>query len=151
MNETPQDPHTPPPHAPPPHEPHQAVPPPATPVASSQEERLWALAAHLSALSFFVTGIGAVIGPLIVWLIKRDEMPFVNDQGREALNFNITIALAAVALFAFGIITLGVGFLLALPGLWLLGIYWLVMVIIAAIKAHEGVAYRYPFTLRLVN
>lgn len=127
--------------------------PPQTspPATQSSDERLWALIGHLSAFSFFVTGIGSILGPLIVWLIKRDTLPFAADQAKEALNFNITVAIAFAALVIFTIVTLGIGLLLAYPIGAALFIGWIVLTIIAAIKANEGVAYRYPFTLRLVK
>jgi uncharacterized Tic20 family protein len=121
------------------------------PATQSSDERLWALIGHLSAFSFFITGIGCVLGPLIVWLVKRDTLPFAAEQAKEALNFNITVAIGFVALVIFTIVTLGIGVLLAYPAGVALFIAWLVLTIIAAIKAHEGVAYRYPFTLRLVK
>ena len=126
-------------------------PQPEPPTTQSSDERLWALIGHLSAFSFFVTGIGCIVGPLIVWLVKRDTLPFAAEQAKEALNFNITVAIAFVALVIFTIVTLGIGVLLAYPAGVVLFIAWLVLTIIAAIKANEGVAYRYPFTLRLVK
>lgn len=130
--------------------------PPSQPQASlpatqSSDERTWALIGHLSAFSFFVTGIGCILGPLIVWLVKRDTLPFAADQAKEALNFNITVAIAFVALVIFTIVTFGIGLLLTYPIGAVLFIGWIVLTIIAAIKANEGVAYRYPFTLRLVK
>ncbi len=121
------------------------------PVALSSDERTWALIGHLSAFSFFITGIGCVLGPLIVWLVKRDTLPFASEQAKEALNFNITMVLAFVALVAFTVLTFGIGVVLTWPIGAALFIAWIVLTIIAAIKANEGVAYRYPFTLRLVS
>jgi len=131
------------------------TPPPAG-APPTAEERQWAMFAHLSALlGAFVTGWiggwGWFLGPLIIWLVKKDTMPFVNDQAKEALNFNITIAIIFVILTILGFATLGVGFLLALPLMIIIGIVALVFIILAAIKANEGVAYRYPFALRLIK
>lgn len=138
-----------PPQSPPP-SPDPAAP--AVSAAPSQDERTWGMLAHLAALSAFVTGIGAVVGPLIVWLIKKDSMPFVDDQGKEAVNFGITCFLAVVALGIVGtvlaVILIGFLFYLLIP---VVGLFWLVFTVIAAIKANEGVAYRYPFTLRLIK
>ena len=122
-------------------------PPPSEPVAGgpSAEERQWAMFAHLSALAGLIIPFGSIIGPLVIWLIKKDTMPFVNDQGKEALNFNITVAIAAIVSWI--LIFILIGFLL-LP---VLVIVWLVFVIIGTMKANEGTAYRYPFTLRLVS
>ena len=113
--------------------------------AATQDERTWGMLAHLSAFSGFFVPLGGVIGPLVVWLIKRDQSPFVADQGKESLNFNISVLLAAIVcgllVFVFIGILLGVA----------LFIFWLTMTIIAGIKASEGVRYRYPVTLRLVK
>ncbi len=135
-------------------------PPPPTPPSSTgpgAEERQWAMFAHLSALvggiltSGWAGSIGCFIGPLIIWLVKKDTMPFVDDQAKEALNFNITVGIAFFALFLLALLTFGIGLVISIP-LWIIiGIAWLVFTIIAAIKANEGVAYRYPFTLRLVK
>jgi uncharacterized Tic20 family protein len=140
----------PPPNNPPPANSYTAAPPP--PVGTpSAEERQWGMFAHLSALSAFLTGFGAIVGPLIVWQIKKNEMPFVDDQGKEALNFNITMLIAFVALWIFTLITLGIGALLTVPLMFILFIGWLVFTIIAGLKANEGVPYRYPFALRLIK
>ena len=116
-----------------------------TAAAATQDERTWGMMAHLSAFSGFLVPLGGVIGPLVVWLIKRDQSAFVADQGKEALNFNISILLAAIVcgllVFIFIGILLGVA----------LFIFWLTMTIIAGIKASEGVRYRYPVALRLVK
>jgi uncharacterized Tic20 family protein len=127
------------------------APPPPPAGIPSAEERQWAMFAHLAALSVFVTGIGAVVGPLIVWQIKKNEMPFVDDQGKEATNFNITTLIIFVALWIFTIITLGIGALITIPAMLVVFVGWLVLTIIAALKANEGVAYRYPFAIRLIK
>jgi uncharacterized Tic20 family protein len=133
------------------------TPPPPMSGTPSAEERQWAMLAHLSALiggiltSGWAGSIGCFIGPLIIWLVKKDTMPFVDDQAKEALNFNITVAIVFFVLFLLALFTLGIGLVISVP-LWIIiGIAWLVLTIIAAIKANEGVAYRYPFTLRLVK
>jgi uncharacterized Tic20 family protein len=113
--------------------------------APSAEERQWALFAHLSALLGLVIPFGSIFGPLVIWLIKKDTMPFVNDQGKEALNFNITVAIAAIVCWVLFFVLIG---MLLLPALV---IFWVVFVIIATIKANEGTVFRYPFALRLVN
>lgn len=134
-----------------------APPPPPTSGSPSAEERQWALFAHLSALvggiltSGWAGSLGCFIGPLIIWLVKKDTMPFVNDQGKEALNFNITVGIIFLALFLLTIVTLGIGALITLPLMVIVGIAWLVFTIIAAIKANSGEAYRYPLTLRLIK
>ncbi|WP_306673822.1 DUF4870 domain-containing protein [Tahibacter caeni] len=128
-------------------------PEPMTSVGPGSEERQWAMFAHLSALlgALLTGGVGVFIGPLVIWLIKKETMPFVDDQGKEALNFNITIAIVGVALFLLTVITFGIGILLTLPVGLAVTVAWLVLTVIAAIKSSEGVSYRYPLTLRLVK
>ncbi len=130
-------------------QPAAAEPAPAAAGAPSDtpdsEQQTWAMIAHLSALVGFVIPFGNVIGPLVVWMIKKDEMPFVDDQGKEALNFQITVLIAVIICFILTFVLIG---LLLLP---VVGIATLVLVIIAGIKANSGEAYRYPFTWRLVT
>lgn len=115
------------------------------PEARNAEERQWGMFAHLSALAGLIIPFGTLLGPLIVWQLKKNEMPFVDDQGKEALNFQITVAIALIACMALMVVL--IGFLL-LP---VVGIGALVFTIIAGIKANEGRPYRYPFTLRLIK
>ena len=110
------------------------------------DARLWAMIAHLAGfLGYFIPVIGSLIGPLIVWQLKKDLHPFVDDQGKEALNFQITVAIAVAVCLLLMIVA--IGFLL----IWVVGIGAVVLMIIAAIKANEGTAYRYPFCLRLIK
>jgi uncharacterized Tic20 family protein len=129
--------------------PESVIPPPPSepPMAGapSADERQWAMFSHLSALIGLIIPFGSIVGPLVIWLIKKDTMPFVNDQGKEALNFNITVAIAAIVGWILCFIL--IGFLV----LAVVFVAWLVLVIIGTIKANEGTAYRYPFTLRLVS
>ena len=82
---------------------------------------------------------------------KKDTLPFVDDQGKEALNFNITVGIVFLALLILSIVTFGIGLVIAVP-LWIIiGIAWLVFTIIAAVKANNGERYRYPLTLRLIK
>ena len=123
----------------------------------SAEERQWAMFAHLSALAGGIItagwagSIGCFLGPLVIWLMKKETMPFVDDQAKEALNFNITVAIAFFILFDLTLGTLGIGIIITGPLMILIGLAWLVFTVIAAIKSNEGVAYRYPFAIRLVK
>ena len=110
------------------------------------DERQWALLAHLSGLIASFLGGMSFLGPLIVWLIKKDQSAFVADQAKEALNFQIAVTIALLVSFAIGAATC-VGFLLV-P---VVGIGSLVYAIIAAMEANKGVVYRYPYTIRLVT
>jgi uncharacterized Tic20 family protein len=129
---------------------YMTPPPPPSSGSPSAEERQWAMFAHLSAIVAAVVGL-SFLGPLIIWLVKKDTMPFVDDQGKEALNFNITVLIVFAILWILTVVTLGIGILLTGPLMFVVGLAALVLVIIAGIKANEGVAYRYPFALRLVK
>jgi uncharacterized protein len=111
----------------------------------TQDERTWGMLAHLTTFSGLLIPLGSVLGPLIVWLVKREQSEFVADQGKEALNFNISVLLAGVVCGALVLVFIGI-----LLGVALF-IFWLAMTIIAAIKASEGIRYRYPITLRLIK
>ena len=111
----------------------------------SADERQWAMFAHLSALIGFIIPFGNLLGPLIIWLMKKETMPFVDQQGKEALNFQITVTIAMVVSAILIIVV--IGFVL----MFVIGLAALILTIMAGIKANEGVAYRYPFTLRLIN
>lgn len=131
-------------------------PPPPSAGQPPQEERQWAMFAHLSALlggllTSAVGGWGFFLGPLLIWLMKKDTMPFVADQAKEALNFSITVSAIFLILLILSFLTLGLGFLVTVPIMLVIGLGALVLIIMAAIKANEGVAYRYPFALRLVK
>ena len=112
----------------------------------SKDERMWGMFCHLAALAAFVgIPLGNVIGPLVVWLIKKDEFPFVNEQGKESLNFQISMSIYALVCFPLMFVLIGIPLLIAVV------IADLVLVIMAALKANEGIAYRYPLTIRLIK
>ncbi|HEV7715455.1 MAG TPA: DUF4870 domain-containing protein [Steroidobacteraceae bacterium] len=120
--------------------------PSSAPQALSADDRTWGMIAHFSALAFFVLpALGAAIGPLVVWAIKREQSAFASEAAKEALNFNITVLLAycvcGLLVFVFIGILLGAALFIA----------WLVLTIVAGIKASEGVHYRYPVALRLIK
>ena len=121
------------------------TPPPAPTGTPSAEEKQWALFAHLSALIGYIIPFGSIIGPLVIWQIKKNEMPFVDDQGKEALNFQITILLGYVICWILTVILIG-AFLHVV--LWILNI---VFCILAAVRVSQTGSYRYPFALRLVS
>ena len=113
---------------------------------SQKDANLWGMLCHLAALSGFIgIPLGNVLGPLIVWMIKKNDSPFVDDQGKESLNFQITVLIALVVSFV--LIFVVIGFLL----IFAVGITALVFTIIGAVKANKGIAYRYPFALRLIK
>ena len=114
--------------------------------APGSDECTWALIAHLSAFAGVVVPLlGQIGGPLVIWLTRKDQSAFVASQAKEALNFNITVALAGFVFLM--LVLLGIGILL----LAVLYLAWFTLTIVAAIKAKEGIDYRYPLTLRLVR
>jgi uncharacterized Tic20 family protein len=114
--------------------------------SDSRPARSWAMVCHLSAFAgLLLPTLGAVLGPLVVWLLKRDEHPFIREQGAEAVNFQITMFLATLVAGLLVFVVIGI------PLLWLLGIFNVVMVVVAAVRAHEGEHFHYPFSLRFVD
>lgn len=111
----------------------------------SNDEKQWGMFAHLAALVGLIIPFGNVIGPLVVWQMKKNEMPFVDDQGKEALNFQITVAIAILVCIVLMFVLIG---MLLLP---LVGLASLIFTIIGGLKANNGEAYRYPFAIRLVK
>lgn len=105
----------------------------------SKDARMWAMLCHL--LGLFTS----FIGPLIVWLIKKEEDPFISNQGKEALNFQITVAIASVVSALLSVICIGIilGMAVAIADL--------VFCIVAAVKANSGEAYRYPVSIRFIK
>ena len=113
--------------------------------APSKEVRQWAMLCHFAAFLGLVFPFGSLLGPLILWQFKKDMDPLIDDQGKEALNFHITVSIAALVCMLLALVV--IGFLL-LP---LLGLAALVLTIIAGIKANEGQTYRYPLCWRLIK
>ena len=114
-------------------------------VEENKDVRMWAMLCHLSALAGGVIPFGHIVLPLIIWQIKKAESPFIDAAGKEAVNFNIT---ATIYLFAAALtIFIFVGFLLV-PAVAIAAV---VLVIMAGIKANNGEAYRYPYTIRLIK
>lgn len=112
--------------------------------------RDWAMIAHLSALvGLLGNGVGFVLGPLIVWLWKRDDDEFIKEQALEALNFQITMVLAAIASILLMLTVVGI--VIGALVLIVVGVLMVVMPIVAAVQAKRGMHYRYPLSLRLVK
>lgn len=105
----------------------------------NKDARMWGMFAHLAGFGgIVVPALGAVLGPLIIWLIKKDQYPFVDDQGKEALNFQITMLIYGFVSALLWIVCIGA----FLTGA--LAIVDIVFIIIATIKANDGIRYRYP-------
>jgi len=130
--------------------PQAATPPP--PSSPESQARTWNMLCHLSALAGFVIPFGNMLGPLLVWQIKKNEIPSTNVHGKAALNFQITVTIAALVGMVVAVILsfFCVGFLL-IPIVILIGLAGLVFAVIAGIKANNGEEYKYPFSLELVK
>ena len=114
----------------------------------SRDARMWAMWCHLSGLAGFlpiVPGIGCVIAPLIVWQMKKEESPFIDENGKEALNFQISMLIYGVVA---GLLILACVGMVLLPAVVVVDVVFL---IIAALKANKGEHYRYPLTIRLIK
>ena len=118
---------------------------PQVPPPQPQNEKTWALFCHLLAFAGFFVPLGNIIGPLVIWLIKKDAMPVVNDQGKESLNFQISVTIYGIVSAILARILIGYLLLLALV------VFAIVFVIIATVKASKGHAYRYPLTIRFLK
>ncbi|MGI6295242.1 MAG: DUF4870 domain-containing protein [Armatimonadota bacterium] len=129
---------------------------------NQQDERLWGMFCHLSALSGFIgVPFGAILGPLIVWLIKKDSSQFVDQQGKSSLNFQISIllyeiipilvALGGLAAFTnqsfLAVVFVPIAALLIIA----LGVFCIIEVIIASIAARDGRTHIYPLSIKFIN
>ena len=111
----------------------------------TQQEKTFGMLCHLLAAAGFVFPFGNILGPLVMWLVKKDEFPFVNSQGKESLNFQISITIYGIC--AGVLMVVGIGFLLV----GAVAVFSLVMIIIATIQANNGVGYTYPLCIRLIK
>ena len=120
--------------------------PPPLPAPAVSNVRLWTILCHASALlGVFLHFPGHVLGPLIVWLAKRDDSPELDAHGKESLNFQLSMLLYTLISGVFCLVLIGFVFLAIL---WVLNA---VFVIIASIKASDGKFYRYPMTIRFIQ
>ena len=112
--------------------------------------RTWGALTHLSAFLAALVAM-AFLGPLVMWLVKREEHPFLDHHGKEALNFQVSMLMYGIVGFVLAIVTFGLGLLVVIPAAIVLGLVWLVAPIIAAVKASNGEGFRYPVTIRFLR
>ena len=115
----------------------------AQPAADSKDARMWGMLCHLAALvGFLGIPLATIIGPLVVWLIKKQEYPLVDREGKKALNFQISMAIYAIVAFVLIFVIIGI------PLLILLALVDLILVIIASVKTSNGEDYNYPLSIK---
>ena len=112
----------------------------------SRDARKWAMLCHIIALvGLLGNGVGFLLGPLLVWLFKKEDDPFIDEQGREAVNFQLTMLLAMIVSALLCLVL--IGFVLIV----IVGLMMIIFPIIGAIKANDGEHYRYPFAIRFIK
>jgi uncharacterized protein len=131
--------------------------------AREQQIRTWSMLVHLSALSVFIFTPGLVLGPLLIWQLKKNELPEIDKHGKEAVNFQLTVVIINIifVLVLFG--TLGASFFwrsplyLLAPGfgigviIWIFNLAAIILAVVAGLKANSGEFYRYPFAIRFIK
>jgi len=126
--------------------------PPTFPSSPTSDNSL-AVVMHLLGFSWFVFPFyGNILGPLVLWLIKRGDSPYLDRVGKEVLNFQISFSIYISAAIAVGTVLLifliGILFYLLAAAIW---VAWVVLMIIGAVKTSNGEEYKYPFTIRLLQ
>ncbi len=116
------------------------------------EENTWGMICHLAALGMYVfPTFGNIIGALVAWLVFKDRSVFADDQGKESLNFQLSLTLYSAIGIAFCIMTLGLGLLVVVPLFGIMAILQIIFIVVAALEANKGVLYRYPVTIRFIK
>ena len=111
----------------------------------SKDERTWAMLCHISTFCGMIIPFGNILAPLIIWLIKKEELPFVADQGKEVLNFQISMVIYLVISGILCFLLIGIPIVIGLI------IFSFIITIIATFNANDGVYYRYPITIRFIG
>ena len=114
-------------------------------ISTNRDGNMWAMFCHISAIAGFVIPFGNIVAPLVIWAMKKDEFDIVNVHGKEAINFQISITIYVLISILLIFVVIGIPILIAL------GIFELIVIIIAAVKANEGKVYRYPLSIRFLN
>ncbi len=115
---------------------------------TEDQARGWAMLCHIGTLPALIIPAGNIIVPLVLWIVKKDESDFVDDQGKESLNFQISLTIYLILagfLAILGMVTISKILM------FLVGVFGIICVITATIKAHRGERYRYPFCIRFIK
>ena len=110
-----------------------------------KDARTWAMLCHLSVFLGFLFPFGNLLAPLVIWLLKKDEYPFVDDQGKEVVNFQISLTIYFIVAILLIFIVVGIPLVIGLVA------FAVIITIVAAIRSNEGVKYRYPANIRFLN
>lgn len=128
-----------------------------------QQVRTWSMLCHLAALTALFFPLGLVLGPLIVWQIKKNELPEIDAHGKAAVNFQLTVMIINVVAWIILLGSVGIGFFWRSPFffigtgfsfgfiIWLINIAALIFAVIAGLKANNGEPYRYPFSIHFIK
>jgi uncharacterized protein len=114
-------------------------------IIEDKDERMWGMLCHLSALSGLIIPFGNLIGPLVVYTLKKDEYAFVADQGKESLNFQISVLIYLMISGIAVLLLVGIFFLLFVPFIAI------ILTVLAGVRANDGEYYRYPFCIHFIN
>ena len=109
------------------------------------DEKNWGMYCHLAGFAGLLIPFGNVLGPLLIWILKKEEYPFVEVEGKEALNFQITVSIAAIIAGLLSVVLIGIPLLIAIA------VLAIIFMIKAIMETNEGRPYRYPFNLRLIK
>ena len=110
-----------------------------------QDERLWAMFCHLSAFAGYIVPFGSILGPLVIWSIKKEQFPAIDEHGKEALNFQISIAIYMIISAILIVIVVGIFLLISLV------VFRLILIIMASIKANNGEYFKYPLSIQFIK
>lgn len=110
-----------------------------------KDERMWGMLCHLSAFSGFIIPFGNIIGPLIIYSLKKDEYAFVADQGKESMNFQISILIYIIISAISILFIVGIFFLMIVP------LLALIFTVVASVRANDGEYYRYPLCIQFIK
>ena len=113
---------------------------------NNTQEQTWAMVIHLSALIGLLLPLGLVLGPLLVWILKRNDSPFLNREGKKAVNFQLTILIVA---FVIGLVSTIIRPLLAIA--FVVGLAGLIFAVMAGVAVNNGKDYKYPFTFNILK
>jgi uncharacterized Tic20 family protein len=111
----------------------------------SETERNWAMFCHLAAFAGFFVPFGGIIGPLVIWLSKRDDSTWVNENGKASLNFQLSMLMYMVLVAPLCLILIGI------PLLIMLGILKIVFIILASVRASKGEEFKYPLAIPFIQ